>query len=156
MKSKSVFMAIGGVILFALLVLVFSTAPGTSAAPLAIPTPISAAASGAKPEVVTFFEAELMTADTTSACVAIDAYTKADLYYDIAVTGTDNVTHTMTWQFGNDPEALVDGLAVVSAVVADTEAMQQYQLFGRYACLEVDFTDGTTGTATITANALVK
>ena len=155
MKSKAIWTAAGGTILFALLVLVFSTSPGT-AAPLPAPTPVSVAASGAKPEVIEFFNAEAMTADTTSRCTSVDAYSKADLYYLIDVDGSGAVTHTVTWQFGNDPEALVDGVAVASAVVADAESMQQYQLFGRYACLEVDMASGATGTITITANALVK
>lgn len=155
---KSNFLLLGGAAAVALLVLMFvaiGATPGT-AAPLPAPTPVSADRTGAEPRDVTFFTAEVVTADTTSGCVALANYERADIYYSVTIDSGNINTTTLTLQHGNSPDALADGLSFASAMTTTASAMQQVQLFGRYTCVKIDTTDASTGTITVTVNSLVK
>ena len=147
---------VGFAIAFAALMVAFVmlavNVDNSTAAPMPAPTPVSAAPRGIESSKVNFFDGDVMTADQVSSCADISAYEKADLYYNIDVSGSAIVTTYL--QFGNDPTALVDGVAVVAAASADAADMNQYQVFGNYMCLRVDV--ATTDTITVTANALVK
>lgn len=141
---------------FVFVAALFAVARGPVAigAPMAGPTPVAAAksASGATPVVVELFNNRAMTADTTSPCVEVSAYEKADIYYSID-QGTTNTT-TLTLRHGNTPTALVNGINIAAANTADAADMNQFTLYGRYLCVLADVTNSNT--ITITVNALVK
>ena len=124
-----------------------------SGAPMAGPTPVAAVSRGmTTPQVFTLFNAKALTADTTAPCIDVADYDVVDLYYNID-HGTVNTT-TLTLRFGNTESALVSGLAVASASVADASAIQQFQTFGKYMCVLADVTSSSA--ITITVNMLAK
>lgn len=139
----------------ALLVIMDGVEPG-QAAPMPIPTPVSVNASGTTPRYASFFTAEAVTADTTSTCVEVSAFNKADIYYNVTIDGANVNTTTLTLQHGNSDTALTDGVALQAATAVSVTNMQQVQIFGGYLCVKIDTTDTSTGTVTVTANALVK
>lgn len=139
-------------VLLAVLVSVLPASPVTGA-PASVPTPVAAVERNAyAPTLYSFFDAETMTADTTSSCFALANYDIADIYYNID-QGTTNTT-TLTMRFGNSPSALVNGTDIVTSNAADASDMQQLQLFGRYTCILANVSN--TNTITITVNALAK
>lgn len=131
-------------------------APGL--APAYAPTPVAAgkAPSGAEPRVVTLIDARTVSDDATGPCVEVSAFEKADIYYSVTVESGNINTTTLTLQHGNAPGALVDGLGVASAVATDTTGLNQFALYGAYLCLKIDTTDASTGSVTISADALLK
>jgi hypothetical protein len=145
-------LAIATLVLFAMLAVFANTPAQVSGAPVAAPTPITADASGAAPQVVEFFNNRAITADTTSPCIDLSAYTKADFYYNID-HGTVNTT-TLTLRFGNSSSALVDGINLKASSAADEASLNQFQLFGRDTCVLANVSN--TNTITITVNALVR
>lgn len=154
MKKSMIVIAIAAMLVSALLIA--TSIQPSEAAPMPAPTPISAPPGDASPSYRTFFDAQTATADATSTCWEISAYEKADIYYNVDIDAANINTTTVLLQHGNSPTALVDGIAVASAVAADAAAMNQFQLFGGYVCLKLDTTDASTGTITVTANALLK
>jgi len=156
MKNKGVFIAaLVALALVAIFSAVLSVTP-SAAAPLPAPTPVSVARTGVAPLDVTFFTAESVTADTTSTCIALANYERADIYYNVTIDGSNVNTTALTMQFGNSPSALVDGIALQASTGVSVTNMQQVQLFGRYTCIKIDATDAATGTVIVTANALAK
>ena len=149
-------MAFVAAVLFVAFIAVVAGPQASTAAPMPAPTPVSVAASGAAPKYVKFFTAESTDADVTSPCIEVSNHNKADIYYSVTVDSGNVNTTTLTLQHGNSDTALVDGISVVSSVAATAAAMQQAEIFGGYLCLKVDTTDASTGTVTVTANALVK
>jgi hypothetical protein len=152
MNKQTLFTIVTSLLLLALIAVFVPQPAPVSGAPAAAPTPITANASGAVPQVVEFFNARAITADTTSPCIDLSAYTKADFYYNID-HGTTNTT-TLTLRFGNSPTALVDGINLVASNAADGANLDQFQLFGRDTCVLANVAN--TNTITITVNALVR
>jgi len=74
----------------------------------------------------------------------------------VTVEAANINTTTLTLQHGNTTSALVDGIGVASTVATDTTGLNQFSLFGAYLCLKIDATDASTGTVTVSANALLK
>lgn len=146
-----------GVAIVAMIIVAVAMLPAApaDAAPAAAPTPVSAAPRGMETSTkINFWDAAALTADTTSTCYDVSAFEKADIYYSIDIDASNVNTTTVYMQHGNDPSALVNGVAVVSAVVADAAEMAQLQVFGGFLCLKADVTNSDA--VTITANALVK
>ena len=143
-------------LLFVALLGTMTSVEPSQAAPMPAPTPVSVAASGTAPKSIKFFTAESTAADTTSDCVEVSGYNKADIYYSVTIDGSNVNTTTLTMQHGNSDTALADGANVAASIAVSTTAMQQMELFGGYVCLKVDATDTSTGTVIVTAHALVK
>lgn len=154
MKAKSIVWAIiVGVTLLALLVLSFGGPQTMTAAPAAIPTPVSIThPSAVAPEFPLFFNAAPLTADTRSSCFEVPEYSVMDVQYLIdqpTVTNTQNNTITLKLQFSNDLTTFTDGAAVASANTADGSDLVQLAIFGRYTCIYADVINTTTVTATV-------
>jgi hypothetical protein len=149
-------MAFVAAVLFVAFIAMLAGPQSGTAAPMPAPTPISEPASGVTPKNAKFFTAQAVTADTTSTCAEVSNYNKADIYYSVTIDGSNVNTTTLTLQHGNSDTALVDGISIQSATAVSVTNMQQAQLFGGYVCLKIDTTDASTGTVTVTANALVK
>jgi hypothetical protein len=152
MNRKTLFTIAASLLLLTLIAVFVPMPAPVSGAPAAAPTPITADASGAVPQVVEFFNARAITADTTSPCIDLSAYTKADFYYNID-HGTTNTT-TLTLRFGNSSSALVDGINLKASSTSDEASLNQFQLFGRDTCVLANVANGNT--ITITVNALVR
>lgn len=125
-----------------------------SGAPAAIPTPVAASLAGGKavPQLVTFFDRRAIAADTTSPCVDLGAYEKADFVWVID-QGTVNTT-TLTLKFGNVTSQVYSGLALVSANALDATSGNEFQVFHRYTCVLADVANSNT--ITISLNAWVR
>lgn len=148
-----------GLTLAALLLVLFvgTLLPGVSpvsGAPMAIPTPVAASMAGGKatPALVTFFDRRAIAADTTSPCVDLGQYEKADFSWTID-QGTVNTT-TLTLKFGNVLPQTFSGVNLVAANAADSTSGNQFQLFNRHTCILADVANGNT--ITITVNAWVR
>jgi hypothetical protein len=131
-------------------------ATGTQAAPSFAPTPVAAVQRSPAPEFPTFFNAKVLTADTRSSCFEVPDYAVVDLQYTFDQTFVDLApnTTTLTLQWSNDNVNYVNGLAVVTNNITDTTDLQQYQLFGRHACVYADVTN--TNPVTLTVLGVVK
>jgi len=150
--------AAAAVVLVASLLAVFALAPAgsTQAAPSFAPTPVAAVQRSPAPEFPTFFNAKVLTADTRSDCFEVPDYSIVDLQYivDQTIVAAAANTTTLTLQWSNDNANYVNGLAVATNNVTDTSDLQQFQLFGRHACIYADVTN--TNPVTITALGVVK
>ena len=143
-------------VLFVALLGVMASPQASEAAPMPAPTPVSVNRTGYEPMDVTFFDAQSVTADTTSTCVALANYERADIYYNVTIDGSNVNTSTLTMRFGSSPAELASGVDLQAATAVSVTAVQQVQLFHRYACILIDTTDTSTGTVTVTAKALAK
>lgn len=130
------------------------TSPMVLGAPAAAPTPVSVTqpVAGATPKVVTWFNNQTITADTTSPCIDLSPYNLADIYTDINQTATN--TTTLTLRFGNSASALVDGVNVVSSNTSDAAALQPFELFGVCTAILANVSNSTP--VAITVNAKVQ
>jgi hypothetical protein len=150
--------AAAAVVLVASLLAVFALAPSgsTQAAPSFAPTPVAAVQRSPSPEFPAFFNAKVLTADTRSSCFEVPDYAVVDLQYTVDQTLVDLApnTTTLTLQWSNDNVSYVNGLAVATNNITDTTDLQQYQLFGRYACVYADVTN--TNPVTFTVLGVVK
>lgn len=128
----------------------------TQAAPAAAPTPVAAVQRSPAPEFPVFFNNKVLTADTRSSCFEVPDYAVVDLQYIVDQTLVDLAanTTTLTLQWSNDNINFVNGLAVATNNVTDTNDLQQFQLFGRHACVYADVTN--TNPVTVTALGVVK
>ena len=159
MKSKLWFLLGGALALLLALFVLLPPAQHVSSAPLAAPTAVTAAAIHGiqQPVVVTFAEAESITADTRLGCADTRLVNLLDINYVIN-QGTVN-TVTLTLQHTNDDPtsasaAFADGLDAVAANAADVTAMQQLQAFGAWTCIYADVAN--TNTLVLTVDALLK
>lgn len=128
-------------------------APSATAAPPAIPTPVSVTAANPNAKVLMLHNAKVITAAGNTAWLDIAAFQKVDLHWVID-QGTVANTTTLKLQFSNDGVNAVDGATFVTANAADAGDMQQYALFGRF--LRVNNTAGTSQPVTITLVGLAK
>lgn len=129
---------------------------GTQAAPAAAPTPVAAVQRSPAPEFPLFFNAKVLTADTRSSCFDVPDYAVVDLQWIVDQTIVDAAanTTTLTLQWSNDNANYVNGVAVASNVITDTDDLQQFQLFGRHACVYADVSN--TNPVTLTVLGVVK
>ena len=151
MRRQIAWAVIVGVTLLALLLLSFGT-PASQAAPLAAPTPVAVTVKNPAPEFPVFFDAKVLTADTRSSCFEVPDYSAIDLM--TVIDQTDVNTVTLTLNFSNNNLNFADGVAAVSANVADATALNQFLLFGRWTCLYADVS--VTNPVTVTAIGVVK
>lgn len=155
---KAYVTAAAAIVLVASLLAVFAMVPAgnTQAAPSFAPTPVAAVQRSPAPEFPTFFNAKVLTADTRSDCFEVPDYSIVDLQYivDQTIVAAAANTTTLTLQWSNDNANYVNGLAVATNNVTDTSDLQQFQLFGRHACIYADVTN--TNPVTITALGVVK
>ena len=155
MKANYVFLTIAAaLVVFALALTALAGGGAATAAPLAIPTPVSVTrpASGGVQTFTPFAGSTALTADTTSACVDVAQRSVIDVLYVID-QGTVNTT-TLTSRWSIDGVTLVDGVNVVASNAADASDMVQLQVFGRYFCLLANVTNSNP--ITITAQAIAK
>ena len=150
--------AAAAVVLVASLLAVFAMVPSgsTQAAPSFAPTPVAAVQRSLAPEFPVFFNAKVLTADTRSNCFEVPDYAVVDLQYIVDQTLVDLAanTTTLTLQWSNDNSNYVNGLAVATNNITDTNDIQQYQLFGRHACVYADVSN--TNPVTVTLLGVVK
>lgn len=149
----------------AALVLVFTLLLGLSlvpqqpaaAAPAAAPTPVSVTRPGAD-GFITFapFSTQVITADASSPCFDVGAYSVVDVLFNIdqTIVAAAANTVTLTTKWGIDSTTLASGVNLVASNAADAVDMQQAQVFGRYFCVLADVTNSNA--VTITAQAIAK
>lgn len=138
------------VLLFAVLVLSIGGPANVTAAPAAIPTPVSVNHSGSFADVNNFYVTSVITADGGSNAQNIQNHQVADLQWviDQTLLTTMNTT-TLKLQFSNDGSNWIDGATFVTANVADAGDMQQYAIFGRYARVYADVSNTNPLTVTV-------
>jgi hypothetical protein len=132
------------VTLLALLALSFGVPTSSTAAPAAAPTPVSVTrpGNGVAPEFPVFFNGTSgITADTRSSCFEVPEYSAVDLQY--LIDQSDVNTMTVKLQFSNDLVTFADGATVLTDNAADASGMQQFALYGRYACVYADVITST-------------
>lgn len=122
-----------------------------AAGPLAIPTPLAPtgfpATSSRLAKTATLWSGKALTASGASSAVDIAGFGLGDVQVVIDV-GTVN-TSTVKLQFSNDNSNWVDGVAVASAITADTNTLAQYVLFGRYVRAYATLTNSNPITMTV-------
>jgi len=155
---KAYVTAAAAIVLVASLLAVFSLVPAgnTQAAPSFAPTPVAAVQRSPAPEFPLFFNGKVLTADTRSSCFDVPDYAVVDLQWIVDQTIVDAAanTTTLTLQWSNDNANYVNGVAVASNVITDTNDLQQFQLFGRHACVYADVSN--TNPVTLTVLGVVK
>lgn len=117
------------------------------AAPSAAPTPVSVNHAGVQSKVGEFWTTQVITTDGGSAPQNILGHEKIDLQLVLDM-GTTNTT-TFNLQFSNDGANWVDGATVGSALAIDTNSLQQYAIFGRYARVYADVENTNPLTVTV-------
>jgi hypothetical protein len=122
-----------------------------SAAPMALPTPITHNDEGSGAKNAFWFRAVPITADTR-ACLQFPNHEIADIQYTVDQTVVNTVT--LKLQHSNDNVSFVDGTAIVAANAADANGLDQFLNYGRYSCIFADV--ATASTVTITVIGLMK
>jgi hypothetical protein len=120
--------------------------PAAVAGPAAIPTPVSITPGNGAPQLVTLFNANVSTADSSGAAAVI-AGEKVDLQWLIDQTAVNTVT--LKLQFSNNGVNWIDGATFVTNNAADAGDMQQYALFGRYLRAHADVSNSNPVTVTV-------
>ncbi len=151
MKNKT--FNIGLVIIAAAILLagvfLFAGAP-VEAAPALAPTPVANLINSDDGAFFNFQPATAITADGQTSQREVLEYDFLDVQYVIN-HGTVNTT-TLTVQYSNDGSNWVNGVALVSASVADGSSITRVPVFGRY--MRVDENVATSSPITITVNAV--
>lgn len=120
------------------------------AAPAAAPTPVSVSAADGSPEVLTFADAVVMTADgVVGSELPVYAVQRLDLQHIVDQTVANGTTVTL--QYSNDGVNWVNGPTVATVVSTDLNDMQQYATFGRYNRFLADVTNSNPITITLIA-----
>lgn len=140
-----------GSILLAGLQIVLAPAPAVVAAPPAAPTPVANIPGDSGRSLYINFQSALsMSTDTNTSGRLVQGYEYVDLQVTIDQTGGEvpNTT-TFTIQFSNDNSNWDDGPAILSANATDTTDISRVMLFGRYARVKQDVTNGNPLTITL-------
>lgn len=125
-----------------------------SAAPVAVPTPVSVSRAVAKWFPVTYWDTAPLTADARAECFETAANDLIDIQYVIDQgAGVPNTT-TIKLQHSVDNSTFIDGVSLVTSNSADASDLEQFQVFGRYTCLYADVSN--TNAVTLTIKAVVK
>ncbi len=153
-KIILVVMAVLG--LFALALTALSGGGAATAAPMAIPTPVSVTRPAGDGYItVAPFSAQILTEDTTSTCYDVAKFSVVDVLYSIdqsIVADTANTT-TLTTKWGIDSTTTVAGVNIVASNAADATDMAQLQVFGRYFCVYANVSNAQNVTVTVQAIA---
>ncbi len=149
-KIILVVMAVLG--LFALALTALSGGGAATAAPMAIPTPVSVTRPAGDGYItVAPFSAQILTEDTTSTCYDVAKFSVVDVLYSIdqsIVADTANTT-TLTTKWGIDSTTTVAGVNIVASNAADATDMAQLQVFGRYFCVFANVANSENVTVTV-------
>ena len=139
-------------LLFAAFALAFQgTASAANPGPLAAPTPVSVTGNTGRGQAAVLWQAKVITEDTATGAMDILNYSKADVQWLVdqtAVAGAPNTT-TVKLQFSNNGVNWIDGPALAANSAADTNDMQQYAVFGRYARVSPTFANTQPVTVTV-------
>ena len=161
MKGKTVVATstLVALVLFAMLLTMLTPGGPVTAAPAAVPTPVSVTRPGTyEGGFISFspFSATAITADTTSTCYDVGKFSVVDVLYQIDQTVADSVvnTTTLTSKWSVDGTITASGVNLVASNVADATDMTQLQVFGRYFCILADVSN--TNPITITAQVIAK
>lgn len=123
-----------------------------AAAPAFAPTPVAGVVRGGNaspPKYGVFLGGTtVITADMRTGCIPTSGYDLVDLQWKMD-QGTPNTT-TLTLHYTNDQVTFDVGPAIVAANAADANDMQQFALFGRFVCVDVNATNSNGFTPTIT------
>jgi hypothetical protein len=117
------------------------------AAPNALVTPVTVYAGGVQVAPATFWSGTGTIADGGSTEIQVGSHEKIDLQAVVDV-GVVNTT-TLKLQFSNDGTNWIDGATFGTALVADANTMQQYQVYGRYVRAYADVTNASPITLTV-------
>ena len=153
MKIKTYAPWIASLLLLATLFALIALTPVQAAnpGPLAAPTPVAAVQRSAGPEFPVFWANRVLTASERSSCFEVPDYAVVDLHTIVdqtPVAGAPNTT-TIKLQFSNDNASFVDGVTAVNANAADAADLQQFQLFGRWACVYATVSNSNPVTVTV-------
>jgi hypothetical protein len=131
-----------------LAVLAFVPVPNVSGAPAAQITPVAVTnpLKGEVAGVMRYFNTVAVTADTR-VCQDLGAYRVADIQY-IADHGTSNPV-TITLQHSNNNSNFTNGQRIVVNSTADGNALNRYDLYGKFSCVFADVTNSNSLTLTI-------
>ena len=153
MKMKTYAPWIASLVLLASLfaLVVMTPVQAANPGPLEAPTPVAAVQRSAAPEFPTFWSARVLTASERSACFEVPDYAVVDLHtiVDQTIVAAAANTTTIKLQFSNDNSNFVDGVTVVNANAADAGDLQQFQLFGRWACVYATVSNSNPVTVTV-------
>lgn len=155
MNTRNTILAVAGaVLLLALLVLSIGGGPQANAAPMAAPTPVAGTYTGGTlARAVTLYSGVIATSTAVNGSgVSILTGDRVDLQYVIDQTAVNTVTAKL--QFSNNGTNWVDGATFATANAADANDMQQYNVFGALARVNVAATN--TNPVTVTVIAVVK
>lgn len=120
------------------------------AAPPAAPTPVSVSAADGSPEILTFADEVVMTADgVVGSELPVYAVQRLDLQHIVDQTVANGTTVTL--QYSNDGSNWVTGPTVATVVSSDLNDMQQYATFGRYNRFYADVSNSNPITITLIA-----
>ena len=138
------------VITLAILVM-FAPTHAAQPGPWEAPTPVAAVQRSQGPEFPTFWTNRVLTASERSVCFEVPDYAVVDLQTSIdqTIVAAAANTATLKLQFSNDNSTYVDGVTVVNANAADANDLQQYQLFGRWACVYATLSNSNPVTVTV-------
>jgi hypothetical protein len=151
-KSGLVALAVVILLFAALLGVLYDGPAQVTAAPPAAPTPATVTYSPGTHTLQTFYDAEAITEDGCSALFEIADVELVDLHWIVDVGDVNTTTLTLRFSNENSVTNLVTGINVAASIAADQTNLQQFPLFGRYACLYADVTN----TSPITITALGK
>lgn len=152
MSKRAFLPLVIGILVLAALLAPMVAIPAVQGAPSAVVTPVTQYPREPAPRVLNFWASPTALTEDTRSCVNIDGYNTVDLHY-IVDQGDINTT-TLKLQLSNITGAYVDQVTILNANTTDTDSLVQYQLFGRWACLDADLSN--TNTWTITAVGLAK
>lgn len=155
-KRTIVLTVVVALMVFALALTALSGGGAATAAPMAIPTPVSVTRPAGDGYItVAPFSAQVLTEDTTSTCYDVAKFSVVDVLYSIdqtIVAETANTT-TLTTKWGIDNTTTVAGVNIVASNAADATDMAQVQVFGRYFCVLANVSNSQNVTVTVQAIA---
>lgn len=143
---KTLITTVSALMLLALLVfapvLPSSAAPAAAVTPVGVEDPIVGGVAG----VMRYFNTVAITADTRI-CQDLSTYRVADIQY-IADHGTSNPV-TITLQHSNNNSNFTTGQSIAVNSTADGNALNRFDLYGKYNCVYADVTNSNSLTLTV-------
>lgn len=155
MNARNITLTVASaVLLLALLVTTIGGGPQALAAPLAAPTPVAGTYTGGTlARTVTLYNGVISSVTAVNGSgVSILTGDRVDLQYVVDQTDVNTVTAKL--QFSNDGTNWIDGATFATANAADANVMQQYNVFGALARVNLAATN--TNPVTVTVIAVVK
>ncbi len=155
-KRTIVLTVVVALMVFALALTALSGGGAATAAPMAIPTPVSVTRPAGDGYItVAPFSAQVLTEDTTSTCYDVAKFSVVDVLYSIdqTVLASGANTTTLTTRWGIDSTTTVAGVNIVASNADDATDMAQVQVFGRYFCVLANVSNSQSVTVTVQAIA---